>query len=326
MSQLTVGATLRDYLRFLRVDSAAASMAFAVLGYILAGGTLFSPLWFAWMLFGLLFHAAGYADNNIQDYLYDLDDVNKSGFPLGKSIALSRARAATIVLHSAGLVSAWFLAGSPAAFASFILIYLLGLTYNRRNKAWRTAPLFFSLTFALLAFFSFFSTSHAVSGVIVAVCFLSFVEGVFQNAVGTSLKDVDSDRSSLMKSLGARVVDGRLKVPPRAFYIGFGLKVVGLFPLAYLALSSGNETYLAAIPLTGISIYSALVLLRGGRWERSGLMLRAAVSELGVYYSVVAIFSLQFGATGTAFMMLFPLVWYVLLKKALWGTVLELKA
>lgn len=308
------------------MDSASASIAYSLLGFTLAGGALLSWTGVIWAVFGLLFHAAGYADNNLEDYFHDQKDANKTRFPLGKTLTLARARGFTILLHAALLVSAALLARSLVPFIGFLAIYCLGLAYNRKSKSSGFAPLLFALTFSPLAVFSFYSFKGEITGLILAVSSLAFFECLFQNAVSTSVKDIEYDPVSSMKTLGVQLVGDKLEFPPSAVAFSFGLKVLVLIPIVYLFDFSSLFARLASIPFLAIALVYSVVMLRTGPWERSRRMLVAAVSELGVYYSVVALFAFDLGLFWAFFMVFFPVVWYVALKKVLWGRVLELMA
>lgn len=292
----------------------------------MAGGVLLSWTGFAWGLFGLLFHAAGYADNNLQDYPYDQTDENKVRFPLGKTIALVSASRFTISLHAALLISAALLTRSLVPFIGFLAIYSFGLAYNRKSKSSGFAPMLFAMTFSPLAVFSFYSVKGEVTSLILAVSSLAFFECLFQNAVSTSVKDIEYDPVSSMKSLGVQLVGDRLVFPPSAVVFSFGLKVLVLVPLVYLFAFTPLPANLVAIPFLVIALISSAEMLRTGPWERSKRMLVAAVSELGVYYSVIVLFAFELGPFWAVFMIFFPLVWYVAVKKAIWGSVLELMA
>lgn len=324
--RLKTGFHIGDYLRFVRLDSASASIAYSLLGFTLAGGALLSWKAVVWAIFGLLFHAAGYADNNLQDYSHDQKDANKARFPLGRTLNLSSARAFTVLLHATLLVSAALLARSMVPLIGFVAIYSFGLAYNRKSKSSGFAPLLFAMTFSPLAVFSFYSFKGEITSVILAVSSLAFFECLFQNAVSTSVKDIENDPVSSMKSLGVQLVGDTLKFPPSAAVFSFGLKVLVLVPLVYLFNFAPLFAELAAIPFLAIALIYSIVMLRTGPWERSKRMLVAAVSELGVYYSVIVLFSFELGAFWAIFMIFFPLVWYVAVKKALWGRVLELMA
>src|SRR5712692_9311139 len=129
-----------------------------------------------------------------------------------------------------------------------------------------------------------------------------------------------------MKSQCVLLVADSLQFPPSAMAFSLGLKALVFIPLSYLFGFAPLLAKLAAIPFLAIALISSGVMLRTGPWWRSKRMLMAAVSELGIYYSVVVLFAFELGPFWTLFMVFFPLVWYVTVKKALWGRVLELMA
>ncbi|MDA4127707.1 MAG: UbiA family prenyltransferase [Thaumarchaeota archaeon] len=316
-----------EYLRFFRIDSASAPMTYLVLGYLLGGGSLLSGGTVLWLLFGLVFQMAGFGDNNVQDVKHDLADPNKSSFPLGRSIPLGEARRIVIGLHMLGLAFALLISGSLAAASIFGVSYASGIAYNRTGKARTFAPILFGLTFAPLAIFSYFSTAGRVGPVILLVVALCFLECLFQNTVATSLKDVAADSMNVMKKLGARLESGRLIVPRSVGVVAYSIKGFEVALLLGLTTFSQSWTLIFGAAFLLVSLVGASLTIKSRAWEeRTRLMFQAAVSEIGLFYAVVAFLLIGLGPVSSFCVAAFPLVWYVAVKRVLWGSVSRVMA
>ncbi len=316
-----------EYLRFFRIDSASTPMTYLVFGYLLGGGSLLSGGTVVWLLFGLVFQMAGFGDNNVQDIKHDLADPNKSSFPLGRTIPLREARRLVIGLHILGLAFAVLISGSLAAGSIFGVSYASGIAYNRTSKARPFAPILFGLTFAPLAFFSYFATSGRAGPWILLVVALCFFECLFQNAVATSLKDLEADRVNVMKKLGARLESGRLIVPGSVGVVTYSIKGFEVALLVGLATFSQPWMVIFGAAFLLVSLAGASQTIRSRAWEeRRRLMFQAAVSEIGLFYAVVGFLLIELGPFSSFWVAAFPLVWYVAVKRVLWGSVSRVMA
>ncbi|MDA4124376.1 MAG: UbiA family prenyltransferase [Thaumarchaeota archaeon] len=314
--------SLSGYLRFFRLESASTPMTYLVLGYLIGGGSLLSAGTAVWLLFGLIFHMAGFGDNNLQDLSQDLADPNKEVFPLGRSMPVAQARRAVLGLHMIGLAFALLISGSVTGASIFAVCYASGIIYNRSSKSWASAPIFFALTFAPLAAFSYYSVAGHFGPLIVLVSGLAFFECLFQNAVATSLKDLHADRMNFMKTIGAREESGLLFVPRKAWAVTLAIKGCQTGTFVGLATLVPAWTLLVGVPFLVISLFgSARTIAPRPSEQRSRLMLHAAISELGSFYAVLGFLLVVLGTVSVLFLAVFPLAWYILVKKALWGSV-----
>jgi len=316
-----------EYLRFFRIDSASAPMTYLVLGYLLGGGSLLSGGTVLLLIFGLGFQMAGFGDNNIQDIKHDLADPNKSSFPLGRSIKLGEARRLVIGLHILGLAFALLISGSLAAASIFGVSYSSGIAYNRTSKARTFAPILFGLTFAPLALFSYFSTVGRVGPLILLVVALCFFECLFQNAIATSLKDVEADNLNIMKKLGARLESGRLIVPSSVRVVAYSIK--GFEIALFVALATFSQPWMVIFGAAFLlfSLVGAAKTIKSRAWEeRTRLMFQATVSEIGLFFAVLGLLLGGLGLLSSFFVAAFPLVWYAALKRVMWGSVIRVMA
>ncbi len=324
---MTAISLARTYLRFFRVDSASALMTYVLLGFLLAGGAFLSLATLQWLLFGLICHMWGFADNNIQDVDADAEDENKRSFPLGREISLGRAKEARLILFVLMFANFLLLARTLGALLLFTVSVGAGLLYNRYCKRTVFAPALFAVSSGSLALVSYYATRINFAIPILLLTGIAVLESLFQNGVSTSLKDVDADKSNLMRMLGVRVGDGFLRVPRRAKLLAYAVKLGVMVPAAFLLASAGYLSVIIAIPLAVISVIFVIPIVADREWsQRARMMLMAACSQLAVFYAVLAIFAFQLEPTSVVFIAVFPIAWYATVKKAVWGSVLELRA
>lgn len=317
----------RAYLRFFRIESASAVMTFMLLGFLLAGGAFLGVAALQWLLFGLICHMCGFVDNNIQDLSADARDEDKRYFPLGREIPLPRAKQARLILFVIMFSSFFLFSRTVVALIVFALAVGAGLLYNRLCKRTVLAPALYAASSGSLALVSYSATTPGFAIPIVLLTAIAVLESLFQNGVSTSLKDVDTDKHNLMTRLGVRVEDNFLRVSRAAKVLGYALKLAVMVPVSFLLASSGFLSPIFATPLAILSVLFVIPIVADRNWsQRARMMLIAACSQLGVFYAVLAIFAIQLEPIAVVFMVIFPIAWYVAVKKAVWGTVLGLKA
>jgi len=304
-------------------------MPSALLGYLLAGGQLLSLGTLEWLAFGLLFHWAGFIDNNLQDYKYDVKDQNKGMFPLGREISYETASRFALVLHLLGFAYAAFLVwGSPSpvpAFFIFVAQYAFGLLYNRTNKTSPFAGIWIALCFGPLGLFSYYATVGSnPTPLVLALTVFGFLQVYFQNAVSGSMKDIDSDEYNIFKQMGVKVdgfTDPQLVVTARAFAFAVCVKAAGIVPLIALVWLTGVPplAFLSAL-LFPLALEFTFQMMHNQPWDNRKTVRRAALIEISTFYAGVTALVGAIGAYGVVFVIVFSLGWFVLFNKLTWGT------
>jgi 4-hydroxybenzoate polyprenyltransferase len=329
--------TLRAWLRFSRIHTAAITMPSALLGYLIAGGPLLSWGSVEWLAFGLVFHWAGFIDNNIQDYRYDVKDSAKDMFPLGKEVSFPSAQRFALALHLIGITYAVILARSTMALFVFGSMYAFGLLYNRTNKTSPFAGIWIALCFGPIGLFSYYATVGSnPTPLVLALTAFGLLQVYFQNAVSGSMKDIDSDDYNIFKVMGVRVGND-VKVPPggghavktpklmvtdRARVFAHLVKMAGAVPLGVLIFLSGTEVPVvlaSAVLFLGAGVMTGM-MMSDQPWDNRKTVRRAAVIEIFTFYSGVLALAGAIGYGSVAFVIVFSLAWFVGLNRLTWGT------
>jgi|GEM_PF-1625812 len=335
-------ASLRDWLMFSRIHTAALTISSALLGYFLAGGQLLSWWTLAWGVFGLIFHWAGFVDNNLQDYRYDLSDPSKKHFPLGRSISPTAAVRFTIALYTVGLALAtWLSWGNVSAFFIFLTCLGFGLLYNRTNKTSLLAGVWIGLCFAPLPVFVFYLTAGTVSPLMLWVALYGFGQVFFQNAISGSLKDLKTSEWNPLVALGAEVYPGgpsadrssivanpdTLIMPARAWGFSLAVKLLAMVPLLLILFSttgSGGWFVLAFAGATGLfsMAFGFTCDMLAQTWFKNKLLKTLmTVVEILTFYAVVVAVSPVIGWS-SLFLIGFSIVYFVVMNRLTWGTIL----
>jgi hypothetical protein len=340
----------------LRVHTAAITAPSALLGYLLAGGPLVSFGSVLWLAFGVTYHAAGFLDNNLQDYKYDVKDPSKGMFPLGREISYQRAQKIALGLHIFGIAFAVALARSIPALFIFGSMYAFGLLYNRTNKTSPFAGIWIALCFGPMGLFSYYATVGSnPAPIVLALTSFGLLQVYFQNAVSGSMKDIESDDYNIFKRMGVGVVDATatstdtvipqvsgldtpllygwgyepkrysesvrwLKVPIRAQAFALAVKVAGIVPLYVLLLLALSPLGIVGPFVFTVAVGVTMIMMKPQTWDNRKTVRRASVIEITTFYAGVTGLAGAIGYWSVAFVIVFSLAWFVLLNRLTWGT------
>lgn len=346
-------ASLGAWLRLVRVHTASLTMAGAVVGGLLAGG---SPGMLALLAgWALLYHAAGFALNNVADYKADLKDPAKTHFPLVTGeISLDAARVFVLVGIAASILGGWAIAFHSLSFwpaTVFLMVaHVAGINYNLQSKKALHAPGWICLAFGSIPAYAYLAAGGPNEPGLWSLLVL-YALGImaFQISVSGDLKDLRTDPVSRMGRLGARVetrphtvtftisgtgpeaatsftvpslgTEETLILPRAARLYAWGLRVPTLLLAAIIAWQAGSGLLagLAVAVLAGATVWETRRLLTPGPYDHPALLKRVTRIEALVYFTLV--FALQ-GAVGwgwVGFLLIFPVAWLLVFNKATWN-------
>lgn len=315
--------TIHEWLKFSRIHTAAATISSILLGYYLGGGQVLSVGTVIFMAFGLLFHWAGFADNNLQDFKFDIADPMKEHFPLGRTIDRKKAEKLVGLLFLVGIMFAAGLSwGDYFPFFIFLTSLGFGLLYNRVNKTSLWAGVFIGLCFSLLPLFSFYLTARYVDELIVWVSIYAFAQVWFQNAISGSLKDLASNEYNPLRALGAKVEDGLLHMPDRAKWFSLSTKFLGFIPLlmASFLVGFGFWTY-SGLVLFALAWLLSVDMVGETYFNNMKLKKAMAIIEILTVYAVVLACYPVIGLA-SFFIIGFSITYFVVMNRLTWGTVI----
>jgi hypothetical protein len=140
------------------------------------------------------------------------------------------------------------------------------------------------------------------------------------------LKDIDMDEASLLKEMGVCVRDGILQSSPLARGVAFYLKASSI-TVIFLVLSALNATvdnYIGALIFSALILYLDQKLIGGGPWEHSSCLKTMSLMEVASTFALAVAITPEIGGWIPAILiMVFNMVYFVLMNRFLWGTVIK---
>ncbi len=305
-----------------------------VLGYVLAGGSslLFIGLWALW---GLLYHAWGFLQNNLKDYEHDKTDPSKQNFPLVKGvISFGRAQSIDAALFLVMMVLAVVLIvvrnGSLVGVLFLMAAIAFGELYNQKSKKSLWSPLWISLAFSSLPMISYFATTSQVGLPIVLLWAYVFFLMMWQISYSGYLKDILSDRVNLLRKLGMGVITSKQQglvglVSSRATEAyGWGLRlgtlVVGFWLLLLFSFQQWAVLTYLVLTFLVLAIVGTLVMVNVP-WDHHKAVMRMALVEMLVYYMLIIAITGLTGFSWTLFLIVYPTAWFFVFNRLAWKTV-----
>lgn len=312
------------WLRLLRIHTSSLTQPVVLLGLVLAGVKV------GWMypvfaLFAVIYHAAGFIQNDIYDHRQDQSDPAKKHFPLVTGeISIKQARLLYIILTLLLLLGGLKLSnGRPAAILALIGAVLFGILYNVRSKTDLFSPLYIAAAFVILPVFSFYSYARHLNSLTLAVIGYLFFLMLFQIGVEGYMKDLSADRVSLLHRLGTQTLpDGTLHVSTATRWFAWMLRLPALILMVIIASLAGTSPLgliLACLFMLGNG-WATVRLLRGGRYNQHKRVRFCAIIEVFTYSQLICALQGLLGWTGTAVFILYPYIWFLILNQLTWKT------
>jgi len=335
----------RNWLSFLRIHTSNLTQVGALLGPLLAGVTNI-PFLVVYAIWGLLYHAWGFTDNNIQDYEFDVKDPAKQHFALVRgAIPLPKAKlvnrllfVGTLVL---GLALTYPITSHPTAFAFLILSITAGLLYNRTCKRSLMATLYIVLAFTSISLFTYFTQAEAFNVSIIFVAVYTILLMAFQIGYEGYLKDFGSDPVNLLRNWGATIKYdatipaslGKLDLGRQKF-VWLGLKVgallLGFWFIFLPMIETNQETIVMNVSaLLFLLLYIVILVFFANTFEQpyDNKKITSAVARIEIltYFALIIALTRVIGVYGAIVLLVYPIVWFIVLNYATWKTLLRPK-
>jgi 4-hydroxybenzoate polyprenyltransferase len=323
-------ATVRDWLQLFRSHTSPLEMLIAGTGAALASGTVWSWNVLLFVLFGWLYHNAGYGHNSVEDFIrgYDKDDPHKSHHPLQRGAIDPRtARTVTLVMIASSFVFGMVIAGfDPVAIAILAVLTGSGFVYNIFGKRMGVKFLPIAIAHSLLLPFAFFGsgggggTDLLVVGTLTACLILQIV---YQIMIEGDLKDIDMNEASFLGDLGVRASGGRYSVSGTASLASFSLKGISIMGLmtALVIQNGGAADFLLMVALSSAVIILDRSLMRGGIYDHTRVLRTMALMEVSTTFALAAAISPSAGGVLPVMsLMAIGILYFVLMNRFLWGT------
>lgn len=323
-------SSLKDWLTFFRIHTAALTQGAFLLGYLLAGGKIGEIGALAWILYGTLFHAVGFSMNNLMDYKADKEDPSKKGHPLiSGAISYETGVDVTCVLLFLLLLTGIMLT-KVSALAMWLLIFCvaMGVVYNLASKVYLWAPVPITLTFGPLPAVSYFATG-GTNIIIISLVVAYFICQIWwQIAISGYLKELEvEEQPNLLRSWGARIFRGKLHMEGKALLL---TKVSAAFKLLFFVLLLNRNIRLSSWIGGGFLVLAIAASINEVDtywvWNRTEALKFMAVVEITTFFALVAVLAPQIGGLIISFvLMVYFMVWYMAFNKYYWGTLITPK-
>ncbi|MGA1820069.1 MAG: UbiA family prenyltransferase [Thermoplasmatota archaeon] len=334
---------LRDWLQLFRSHTSPLEMTITITGSALAVGTIWDIKVLLFLIFGWLYHNAGYGHNSAEDYIqgYDQDDPNKAHHPLQRGAIDPRtARYVCIVLVFLTFLYGIFISEfNWTAMVLLAVITFMGAVYNVAGKRMKGKFIPIAIAHSLLLPFAFFGSGGEIENIVDYPYFkeaagLALILGtvylivqiIYQIMIEGDLKDIDMEEASFLRTIGASVKDGVFtsSILARGFsYLTKSLSIAVLFWLIH----AGKGGF---IPYAVLSFFAVFMLvlddkLMGDRkWDHSETLRSMAVMEvLSTFALVIAAAPLIGGTFEALIVMAFNIGYFMILNRYLWGTFLR---
>ena len=295
-------------------------MPILIIGHLMAGGEFWSleTLW--WAMFGLIFHYVGFLQNNCIDYKYDRKDPNKQHFPLVRGdINVYHANLVQqIGLVVIALLGIALMNGNIVAWIIMLAAMGAGTLYNKVSKTSLTSTFWICLTFSPLFLFSYLSTGGEMDQTAWLIFFFINLQIAFQIGYSGYLKEIGSlEQVNLLRKMGARVKDGIFE--PKYTLI-FGSLLRGATIILLVLIASELIEWILVLSFFAVSQVFVFMIMKRRKWERDKDLIRMSLVEALTYFTLPVAIGSIIGWDAVAFLIIFPLIWFVMWNRLIWGT------
>ena len=312
------------WLRLIRIHTASLTQPIVLLGLFVAGVEDWK-LYLFFAAFAVIYHAAGFVQNDICDYAQDSQDTAKKHFPLiSGEISLKQAKYLYYVLVSATIIIGILLSNGRALSLLFLIISVgFGYIYNIRSKKDVFSPLYIAGAFIALPLFSYYSHVTELSNVIVAlVLYLVFLM-LYQIGIEGYMKDFTSDNVSLLGRLGTVYTkDGRVNVNTTTKWFAWFLKVPTFLLFYIIGWICQSDVFSMALGtiLMLCNILASWKLLESGPYNNHKRVRLCSIIEVVTYSQLIFALQGMLGWHGVAVFILYPYFWFFVLNRLTWKT------
>ncbi|MGA1821979.1 MAG: UbiA family prenyltransferase [Thermoplasmatota archaeon] len=337
-------ATIRDWLQLFRSHTSPLEMIITTAGAALAVGTLWDIRVLLFLIFGWLYHNAGYGHNSAEDFIrgFDRDDPNKSHHPLQRgAISPALGRRITILMVAFSLLYGSVISGlDPAACIVLLILTAMGFVYNMYGKVIKGKFVPIALAHSLLLPFAYLGAggSFELTGSfpfmdarLTAVAAVSTLYLIFQIAyqimIEGDLKDIDMEEASFLKGLGVGIRDGGFTASPLARFMSFSLKMVSIAALLWIVwlLDGAPDNYISIGVLGMILLIFDHRLMRSRKWDHGECLRTMAIMEVTSTFSLLMAIVPRIGWIAVIVVMILNMGYFVVMNRYLWGTMIKPK-
>lgn len=328
--------TIQNYLRLFRIQTGAATASIPLIGALIMGQRdLFSLI--IVFIIGLLYHIYGFVLNEYMDLEIDRKSAYLSHKPLVAG-TISKRNALFIVI-GAGVSSCFVIIiffPTPLSILFLICSLLPGGIYDIFGKKFPGSDFVLGVSIFFICLAGASTVTHKFHSLTYIICFLFFIQIVFNNAVEGGMKDIECDSSAGAKTLAlwmkATLKNGKLQLTKGFLFFAYTLRIIFIGLISWIVFYGGVFLWLSVNYIIFLILLILLVIvmyitffkfLYMQKYNRPVLKKLFSVHEI-VSFSIVVIALIPlFEPWIVVFLLFLPPAWYILLNLALYGKPLE---
>lgn len=322
---------LRDWLRLFRAQTFSATLLLIMIGYLLAGGDVFSIQGFLLIFFAWTIHTSCFGDNSLMDAAmgYDQFDLGKKHHPLiTGAIKLKTAHKVIHTYVALAILFGIFLVliskgNKPLAMTALLIFVIGGNAYNKglsKTSIFAFFPI--SVCFTSLMFFSYFLIAEKLFMIIILVGLYIFYLEWYEQGVEGYIKEINAEKeTNMLRFLGAKC-DSVFNLGLKASIYSWTIKFTGIF-LLWLIVSFYNLNLISIIVATVFSFlmfYFAFELTKLQKWDRNKALRNMAIEEIVSIFALLLILIPLIDVIQTIFLVVFSFTYFILLNYINWGS------
>jgi len=309
------------YLKLGRVHSSSVVVSSVLLGFILAGGYIFSPEGLLFIIFALLYHYVGFTSNDYYDVELDRSE-KKDWKPLvNGEISMSAARKILIVGYPLVFIVGLLISRKPVAILLLLTAILFGHLYNYFKKHTISSPIYITIAFTSLFAFPYFATADTIEPFFIYCLLYAAMMLFYQIAYSGYYKDLE-DPENLLIWLGAKVKDSKYipNLTVKLFaYITKGIHILlGIY--LWSVLSGTIEVLIPVIILYLGIIYFVYKQTQTQKIIRKKLLRNCTLIEVFSFYAFIFIVTNFLDMYEFLFLLIYPLGWFMIFNRIQWGS------
>jgi 4-hydroxybenzoate polyprenyltransferase len=327
--------TILEYFRLFRFHAVSMEVTIILIGALIMGQYNLSLLLVIFLI-GVFGHICGYILNDYADIEVDKKSNELKKKPL-VSGAITKKNALIIAFVTGFFTYSLTIIFFPYLRSIFLLILatLLTIIYNFYGKKIIGSDLIVAGTVTVFCLFGASTVNNPFTNLIYIVCLIFFFDIVFINVVEGGLKDVDHDYLSGAKTLatimGVKVKENKLIVTRKFLAFAYSLRIIYIFTILLLGFESKINLWLSEKYILQIITIIFLAAVIGGSYkflhlkifDRSKMKrLYSGINAASGILLIVMLYPIL-GLEITLFLLIFPVTWYTVFNKILYGKPLQ---
>jgi predicted membrane protein len=180
-----------------------------------------------------------------------------------------------------------------------------------------------TLCFTSFALSAYFLSANSLSDIGLLLAVYLALTILFQIGWEGNLKELEfKGEKNLLRTMGARVENG-IFYPEQSGWFGWSIKIMSMLLAVYiLSLYSSSILVIGSILFFILIIILTYKLTTERKWDRNKELAKFGAMEICSIYLMVWLSSPIIGFETAGFLMLFGLIYYIIMNRILWSTVL----